>query len=93
MFLFLLLFFPQSWTLGTQAYKTPSNLAGKQTMGVFRARQSDIWVWKPLCDPLKSVWYYPAVESEESMSLVSDHYGSVFNLYRQRTFSVYSIQE
>lgn len=37
--------------------------------------------------------YYPAVESEESMSLASDHYGSVFSLYRQRTFSVYSIQE
>lgn len=37
--------------------------------------------------------YYPAVESEESMSLASDYYGSVFSLYRQRTFSVYSAQE
>ncbi|MCI4375105.1 hypothetical protein PGIGA_G00105420 [Pangasianodon gigas] len=37
--------------------------------------------------------YYPAVESEESMSLNSDYYGSVFSLYRQRTFSVYSVQD
>ncbi|KAF4083612.1 hypothetical protein AMELA_G00144110 [Ameiurus melas] len=37
--------------------------------------------------------YYPAVESEESTSLASDYYGSVFSLYRQRTFSVYSVQE
>ncbi|MCJ8729249.1 hypothetical protein PDJAM_G00104000 [Pangasius djambal] len=37
--------------------------------------------------------YYPAVESEERMSLTSDYYGSVFSLYRQRTFSVYSVQD
>lgn len=37
--------------------------------------------------------YYPVVESEESMSLASDYYGSMFSLYRQRTFSVYSVQE
>lgn len=37
--------------------------------------------------------YYPAVGSEESMSLASDYYGSVFSLYRQRTFSIYSVQE
>uniref|UniRef100_A0AAR2KBK0 non-specific serine/threonine protein kinase n=1 Tax=Pygocentrus nattereri TaxID=42514 RepID=A0AAR2KBK0_PYGNA len=37
--------------------------------------------------------YYPAVGSEESMSLASDYYGSVFSLYRQRTFSIYSVQD
>ncbi|XP_051568547.1 striated muscle preferentially expressed protein kinase [Myxocyprinus asiaticus] len=37
--------------------------------------------------------YYPAVGSEESMSLTSDNYGSVFSLYRRRTFSIYSAQE
>lgn len=37
--------------------------------------------------------YYPAVGSEESMSLASDYYGSVFSLYRRRTFSIYSVQE
>ncbi|XP_076872177.1 LOW QUALITY PROTEIN: striated muscle preferentially expressed protein kinase [Brachyhypopomus gauderio] len=37
--------------------------------------------------------YYPAVGSEESVSLASDYYGSVFSLYRQRTFSIYSVQD